>query len=124
MNIRLFTYIHLMKNLLVLSLIFALPVFIHGANLGGKEIKQEKITVTGKALHAKAGAVVETKKGVYYIKGKSDWGKWYGKKVKVTGILEKVIETKDDLVNENGEYMQGMVGTILYIDNAQVTLVR
>jgi len=86
--------------------------------------KEKTITVTGTALHAKAGAVVETPDGVYYIKDRHDWGDLYGKKVKVTGTLETVTTKKEDLVNENGEIMQGMVGNTHYIVNAQVEEVK
>ncbi len=56
--------------------------------------KEGKITVTGKALDAKAGAVVETADSdIYYVDGYSHWEEsHYGKQVEVSGKL-KIRET-------------------------------
>lgn len=118
------------KALVVLG-IFSLPAFIScqttqesSSPMKATAEKGKNITVTGTALHAKAGAVVETTDGVYYIKGRQDWGDLYGKKVKVTGTLETVTSKPEDLKNEKGEYVQGFSGTVQYIANAQVEEVK
>jgi hypothetical protein len=118
------------KAMVVLG-IFSLPAFIscQTAHEPGSPMKtaaenEKTITVTGTALHAKAGAVVETTDGVYYIKNRQDWGDLYGKKVKVTGTLETVTTKPEDLKNEKGEYVQGFSGTVQYIANAQVEEVK
>jgi hypothetical protein len=61
-------------------------------------LESQKITVTGRAMNAKLGAVVESDKGVYYLDGVSSWDKeFYEKKVKVTGrLVIKGNETKKD----------------------------
>lgn len=84
----------------------------------------KSITVTGTALHAKAGAIVQTEKEVYYIKGRQDWGELYNKKVKVTGKLETVTYDAKDLKDENGHYSQGFAGTVHYIAEAKVEEVK
>lgn len=87
--------------------------------------KQGKtITVTGTALHAKAGAVVQTEKEMYYIRGKQDWGNLYNKKVKVTGKLVTEIHKAEDLKDENGNYAQGFSGTVNYLEDVNVEEVK
>ena len=63
-----------------------------GATIAGKDT-----TVTGRALNAKAGAVVVDKNdSTYYVGGLESWGREaYGKMVKVTGRL--VIEIPDPI---------------------------
>ena len=82
------------------------------------------ITVMGMAMHAKAGAVVETENGAYYIEGRHDWGGLYEKKIKVTGKLRVDHYKKEDLVDEKGNYSQGMVGDIHYIVDAKVEEIK
>jgi len=56
---------------------------------GHQHSEGKRIEVTGKALNAKAGAVVvEADQTTYYVDGLEFWGnKVYGKKVKVSGII-------------------------------------
>lgn len=51
--------------------------------------ENQNITIIGKAMNAKAGAIViSDKKGMFYLEGLSSWDKkHYGKKVKVIGTL-------------------------------------
>lgn len=55
----------------------------------GASTRDQPITIIGKALNAKAGAVVVSdKNGTYYVQGLDSWDKqFYGKQVKVSGIL-------------------------------------
>ncbi|MGN6637810.1 MAG: hypothetical protein ACTHJ8_02800 [Mucilaginibacter sp.] len=57
--------------------------------LFGYQHSENKIEVVGKALNAKAGAVVVGVNEIpYYLEGIKRWDKkFYGKKVKVSGIL-------------------------------------
>jgi hypothetical protein len=65
------------------------------------------ITIRGKALNGKAGAMA----GEYYVDGLSNWpDDAYGRMVEVTGKLKVVEHKEESLRNENGEWSQGMVG--------------
>lgn len=82
-----------------------------------KTVKTDSIKITGIALNAKAGAVVQTKEGgVYYVEGLSSWKETeYNKTVEVKGILNKQTFKQEDLKNEKGEWSQGMIGEKLTI---------
>lgn len=56
---------------------------------GYQHAKNKKVEVTGKALNAKAGAIVIGVDQIpYYLEGMEQWDrKIYGKKVRVTGTL-------------------------------------
>jgi hypothetical protein len=77
----------------------------------------DSIHVIGLALNAKAGAVVKIKNGnTYYLDGINAWNENItNKTIEVHGILKKENFKKEDLKNENGEWMQGMVGEKLTI---------
>ena len=74
----------------------------------------KKIEIVGKALNAKAGAVVVSADQVtYYVDGLESWDKKvYGKKIKVSGIL--VIENlpKDDHQELPAAEIKGVKRTI------------
>ena len=59
-----------------------------------------KITVQGKALDAKAGAIVETEESeIYYVDGYSHWEQnFYGKQIEVSGRLRIRETTLTDTV--------------------------
>ncbi len=82
----------------------------------------QKTTVTGKALDAKAGAVVQTEQQTYYIDKLASWDrKFYGRKVKVSGIVVTIHEkpeTKDSLL------VQKIAGDWKLIKNAKWELVE
>jgi hypothetical protein len=82
----------------------------------------KKINVTGTAQNAKAGAVVvTTDNSVYYIEGMDSWSEEVlNTQVKVSGELHEVNHDEKDLVNEKGEYSQGMTGTQKIIRKAIV----
>jgi hypothetical protein len=89
----------------------------------------KKITVEGKAIEDKEGALVlveesgkNFKKGMYFIDGLLEWSdKVYGKKVRATGrlILEKHEEVKGDSV-----WIQHLVGTKATLKKAKWVLVE
>lgn len=80
-----------------------------------------EITVTGTALHTKAGAIVQTDAGeIYYISNQHDWNELYKKKIRVTGTLKTEVHESEDLKDENGHYKQGMTGEVKWIENARV----
>lgn len=66
---------------LCLFSVITLSGYQHSAN--------KKIVVVGKASNGKAGAIVDGPNGVpYYLEGIDHWDRrFYGKKVKVSGIL-------------------------------------
>lgn len=86
------------------------------------ENSKSNLTVQGKALNAKAGAVVETEIGIYYISGLNEWPEeFYGKQVEVTGtysfVDHKTESTKDRQVTE-------MVGKQKNISNATYKIIK
>jgi len=84
-------------------------------------VASSDITIVGVAENAKWGAIVlgEDKK-TYYIDGLDSWDdSYYKKKVKVSGKLSKTEHKAEDLKNEKGEHVQGMVGTQLIITEAK-----
>lgn len=121
-----------MRSLILSSLIFCLP--LGGFNscttksVTTKNISEAKksITVFGIAENAKAGAVVLTdQKQTYYVDQLDSWpDAFHGKKVKVTGYLRSVEHKAEDLKNEKGEWVQGMVGTQNIIDDAKWELAQ
>jgi hypothetical protein len=86
-----------------------------------KAMEGKSITVEGKALNAKAGAMV----GSYYVEGLTSWPEEaYDKTVEVTGTLKTIDHKAEDLVNEKGEYSQGMVGTQYILTNPKWKVVK
>jgi len=82
-------------------------------------LEKHKVTVIGKAMNAKLGAVVESDKGVYYLDGVTSWNKeFYEKKVKVTGRL--IIKESD--AKENGPVTARVTGPIKIIKKPKWTL--
>ena len=77
-------------------LLSATTVVLLSFGLNDKDIVTKKITVTGIAENAKAGAILITTNGpIYLLEGVDKWeDTYYGKKVKVTGRL-RVKESKN-----------------------------
>ncbi len=91
---------------------FILIILLISSNLFSQ--KMDKITIIGTAENSKAGAIVITKdKVVYYLEGISSWNdEILRKNVEVKGNLVKEFHQEEDLMNENGEYKQGLSGEI------------
>ena len=70
------------------------------------------ITIVGIAHNSKAGAMILTDSNeVYYITGLDDWNDdFFEKRIKVSGFLNTENFKEEDLKNEKGEWVQGMVG--------------
>jgi hypothetical protein len=85
-----------------------------------------KVTVTGRALNAKAGAVIHAQDGqIYYIDELTHWSDTiYSKTLEVTGVLHIQTFTEDDLKDENGDWKQGMLGTQLTVMDARWRVVE
>ena len=75
-------------------------------------MKKTKITEVGIAQNSKAGAMILTDKNrIFYIAGLGYWDdEFYEKKVKVSGFINTENFKEKDLKNENGEWVQGMIG--------------
>jgi len=71
----------------------------------------DTVTVTGTALNAKLGAILQTEKEIFYINDLSFWpDSLYSKKVEVKGLLKIETYKEEDLKDENGNWKQGMTG--------------
>jgi hypothetical protein len=71
------------------------------------------IQIQGKALCSKAGAFVLLSNGeTIFVEEKDDWGEIEGKIIEIEGVLEieEQFPTQESLINDKGEYIQGMVG--------------
>jgi|GEM_PF-3275776 len=101
--------------------IFIAMLYACHSPLNNKQMDQDKtITVTGTALNAKAGAVVRTADGSYYIRDLSAWpDSLYNKQVEVQGTLTIIDHSKDSLQDEDGEYTQSMRGLQRIIEHAE-----
>lgn len=75
-------------------------------------METKKITIEGKALNAKLGAIIETNNGeVFYIIGIDEWpGDVTGKMVKATGSVTSEFHNPTNLKTENGAYKTGISG--------------
>jgi hypothetical protein len=79
-----------------------------------------RVTLRGRAVDSKGGAVVVTKSGPVYIRNLDSW-KPLGldnKQVVVTGFLRKAKLVPDPVQDRNGEISQGAVGEQQVIDGA------
>jgi hypothetical protein len=77
----------------------------------------KKITVIGVALDDKPYAIVQTEQGRYFVDRLDAWDeKYYGKKVKVTGILHIEQHKKQ---STDSVQVQEIVGTIRSIKRAK-----
>ncbi|MFH2094631.1 MAG: hypothetical protein ABIJ16_02935 [Bacteroidota bacterium] len=101
-------------------------ILLMACNTGQKAMTMEdspdkKITITGTAENGKGRALLVTdKEEVYSIEGMDSWeDEVLHKKVEVSGILKKVNHDPADLVNEKGEYSQGMAGDELIISSPE-----
>ena len=82
------------------------------------------ITLIGTALDDKGYAVliIDTPRRKYFLDGLEEWSKkYYGKKVKVKGILE--VE-KQERQSTDSVWIQEYVGTMLIIKKPKWSLVR
>lgn len=74
-------------------------------------IAREKFTVRGIARNGKAGALLQTDEGVFYIDGLSAWNDGLlNQNVEVTGSVEIEKTSEQDLLNEAGEWRAGISG--------------
>ena len=89
-------------------------------------METNNINITGKAYDAKSGAIIITDEGqTYYLEGIDYWPDAIsGKTVKVSGYIKQEFFDEKDLVNEKGEYTQGMSGEKLSIQKARWELVE
>jgi len=72
------------------------------------DMEGKTITIQGKALNSKAGAVA----GSYFVEGLTHWpDDAYNRMVEVTGKLKLVEHAEEDLYTPEGLVKQGMVGT-------------
>ncbi|MBL0020394.1 MAG: hypothetical protein IPP17_29155 [Bacteroidetes bacterium] len=72
-----------------------------------KNMEGKMITIQGKALNSKAGAVA----GDYFVDGLQAWPTdIHSKTVEVTGILKILEHAAEDLRNPDGSINQGMEG--------------
>lgn len=80
----------------------------------------KEITIIGLAVDAKAGACIQLKNDVVYIK---EWDHWepelLGKKLSVTGTPQKKKFIPDVKIDENGAISQGAEGEQLVLENAR-----
>jgi hypothetical protein len=71
----------------------------------------DTVTVTGTALNAKMGAILQTEKEIFYISDLTFWpDSLYSKKIEVKGLLKIETYKEEDLKDENGNWKQGMTG--------------
>lgn len=67
--------------------LFPLMSFLFFSATNSDGTNHKKITVIGIAMEDKAGTIVSTSGGNYFLDGLDDWNETYlGKKVKVTGM--------------------------------------
>lgn len=71
----------------------------------------DKITLTGIARNGKAGALLQSDEGVFYIDGLSAWNDGLlNQNVEVTGSVEIEKTSEQDLRNEASEWRTGISG--------------
>jgi hypothetical protein len=82
-------------------------VTVEDMNTNPESMNGKMFTLHGKALNAKAGAMVED----FYIEGMQSWpDSVYNKTVEVTGKVKIVEHKEEELRAPDGSYSQGMVG--------------
>lgn len=85
--------------------------------------QNQEITITGTALNAKAGAVVKSEDGTYYIYDLSAWpDSIYNHQVEVKGILSIIDHSKENLKDDDDDWSQGMRGEQRIVKQAQWTI--
>ncbi len=86
-----------------------------------KDMKSKEITITGTALNAKLGAIIQTESGeIYYLSGIYEWtDNITNKKIKVTGSISSEFYAPKDLKTKDGAYKTGMSGEKVNIQNAK-----
>ena len=84
-------------------------------------METEMITRSGVAQNGKGSAVLIAVDGtVYYIEGMDSWETdVVGRRIKITGILQRETMREGDLKNEQGEYSQGVVGEKRVLNNVK-----
>jgi hypothetical protein len=79
----------------------------------------EKVSITGQARNAKAGAILVAGDSIYYVDGLAAWeDKMLSGKVTVTGRLIEKTFSNSDFTNEKGEIQAGLTGKIKIIEQA------
>ena len=80
------------------------------------------MSVKGQALNAKAGAIVKTHNGIYYIAGLSEWpGEYHGKMIEVTGTYRYINHSKKSTKKQQ---VTEIVGKQQFIDNAAYKIIK
>ena len=103
-------------------IIYFVLTFYLSISIVSCSIFHKNITVTGKAVNVKDGAMVETDDGNYLINKSDKWDETaYGKKVSVSGYL--VVKTHKQLSTPERQ-VQESVGKVKIIKNARWTLVE
>ena len=87
---------------------------------------ESTLNITGIAQNGKGCTLLVGSSGkVYYIDKLESWDSMYlGKKIEVTGILEKESFQEEALKNEKGEWSGGIAGIKLTILNAKWCLIE
>ena len=88
---------------------------------GCASVKNQKITITGTAIHTKGGPAVSADGNVYYIDNLVYWNKEnLEKKVTVTGILTYVPNPEPEDKNELRQYRGGLTEYLVIKEAAWV----
>ena len=111
--------------IIILLMVFASCSYKH-ITKALNPMEKSKITVVGIAHNSKAGAMILTDSNeVYYVAGLDEWNdKFYKNKVKVSGFLNTENFKEENLKNEKGEWIQGMVGNKRSLQEAEWELVK
>ena len=90
-----------------------------------KSMENRKITITGTALNAKLGAIIQTEKGeVFFLDGIYEWpDDVFGKKVKATGLISSEYHDPKNLITDDGLHKTGMSGEKQSLQNAKWELI-
>ncbi len=107
-------------------MIFKITLFILLLSTSLFAQKMGKITITGIAENSKAGAIIITNDNkVFFLEGISSWNdKILKKYVEADGVLIIEYHDKNLLVNEKGEYSQGLSGEVKKISKPVWKLVN
>ncbi|MFX1297450.1 MAG: hypothetical protein ACFFD2_21685 [Promethearchaeota archaeon] len=85
------------------------------------KLLDKEVSLTGMAKDAKGGAVLIINEIPIYLKGLLSWSRdYFGKIIKVKGILrdEKIIP--DPYIDENGGISQGAIGRQYILENSEI----
>ena len=93
---------------------------------GVEKVIGQKVTLSGTAKDAKAGAVlITTDETVIYIKELDSWApELVDQQVSVTGVLKKEKLIPDPEIDKNGGISSGATGTQLVLEKAEYSKVE